>query len=107
MLTKMTIDDIINLNLIIPEDSRRLLKNHISEVSFQKNHILMHTDRIENNIYFIKKVLVSRISMNATKRYLQLLKQTPDLLLRVQLGHIASYLGITQVSLSRIRAEIR
>lgn len=43
----------------------------------------------------------------ATERYTALLKENPDLIRRVQLGQIASYLGITRVSLSRIRAEIR
>ncbi|WP_115817499.1 Crp/Fnr family transcriptional regulator [Winogradskyella eximia] len=43
----------------------------------------------------------------ATQRYLALLKNYPSIIQRVQLSHIASYLGITQVSLSRIRASIK
>jgi hypothetical protein len=43
----------------------------------------------------------------AADRYKELLTNSPDLIQRVQLCHIASYLGITQVSLSRIRSEIR
>ena len=42
----------------------------------------------------------------AKERYFQLLKKHPDLLQRVNLGHIASYVGVSQVQLSRIRAEI-
>ena len=41
----------------------------------------------------------------AKQRYLQLLIKYPGLLQRVSLGHIASYVGVTQVQLSRIRAE--
>lgn len=41
----------------------------------------------------------------ATERYLDLLEQT-EIVQRIPLRHVASYLGITQVSLSRIRAEI-
>ncbi len=41
----------------------------------------------------------------AEQRYNDLLNEAPDLLKRVALKHIASYLGITQVSLSRIRAH--
>lgn len=48
--------------------------------------------------------LISLQFHNATERYNNLLKNHPDLLQRVALGHLASYLGITQVSLSRIRA---
>lgn len=40
----------------------------------------------------------------AEERYLSLLEQAPDIIRRVPLKHIASYLGITQQSLSRIRA---
>lgn len=42
----------------------------------------------------------------AEERYNNLLKDHPDVLMRVPLKHIASYLGITQVSLSRIRAKM-
>lgn len=41
----------------------------------------------------------------AEERYKELIRNSPDLLQRVPLKHIASYLGITQVSLSRIRAR--
>jgi CRP-like cAMP-binding protein len=41
---------------------------------------------------------------SAEERYQRLVQDMPDLLQRVPLKHIASYLGITQVSLSRIRA---
>ncbi len=43
----------------------------------------------------------------ATERYLALLKNYPSIIQRVPLSHVASYLGITQVSLSRIRANIK
>lgn len=43
---------------------------------------------------------------NARERYLQLMNTRPQLLNRVKLADVASYLGISQVSLSRIRAQI-
>jgi CRP/FNR family transcriptional regulator, anaerobic regulatory protein len=42
---------------------------------------------------------------NAQERYEFITQKHPDLLQRVSLGHIASYLGITQETLSRIRAK--
>lgn len=41
----------------------------------------------------------------AEERYANLVKDQPNILQRVPLKYIASYLGITQVSLSRIRAR--
>ena len=61
----------------------------------------------ERELVRTEERLISRQFRTATERYKELLKENPDLVQRVALGHIASYLGITQVSLSRIRAEIR
>ncbi|WP_145857080.1 Crp/Fnr family transcriptional regulator [Pedobacter suwonensis] len=41
--------------------------------------------------------------LSAKERYENLLKRNPQLFQRVSLGHIASYLGISQETLSRIR----
>ncbi|MFV0339120.1 MAG: Crp/Fnr family transcriptional regulator [Parachlamydiaceae bacterium] len=42
---------------------------------------------------------------SAEQRYLNLIKSEPEILQRVSLRHIASYLGITQETLSRIRSK--
>ncbi len=42
----------------------------------------------------------------AKERYAFLIDKYPDIAYRAPLGHIASYLGITQETLSRIRSEI-
>ncbi len=47
------------------------------------------------------------IAEDATTRYLSFLTNFPNLVNRIPLSYIASYLGITQQSLSRIRKGIR
>lgn len=47
------------------------------------------------------------VSQDATTRYLDFIEKFPTLANRVPLLYIASYLGITQSSLSRIRKNIR
>ncbi len=187
----MNIDQILDNIYLLSAISKLILKESITEVSYPKGHIILRADKIETNIYFIKKGivrafantddneitfwigkegdtvismksyvahqkgyenielledcelyeldtqnlqklfgeyidianwgrklaekelvkteerLISRQFSTATERYKILLNTSPDLIQRVQLGHIASYLGITQVSLSRIRAEIK
>lgn len=44
--------------------------------------------------------------LSAKERYLQLIECEPEIIKRTSLGHIASYLGITQHTLSRIRAKV-
>lgn len=187
----MTIDRIIDSVYALPEPSKEVLREHVTEVSFPKGHVLLRAERVERNIYFIRQGIVRAYArtdggettfwigkegdtilsmksyvagekgyediellencvlyrlnteslrqlfredihianwgrklaenelvkteerliahqfLSATERYRQLILHKPDLLQRVQLGHIASYLGITRVSLSRIRAEIK
>ncbi len=45
--------------------------------------------------------------MEAREQYESLLKTRPDLILKLPLKHIASYLQITPQSLSRIRASVK
>ena len=57
--------------------------------------------------YFaLKEHSISLIADEAKSRYLQLLKQKPHIIQNVSLKHIATFLGITDTSLSRIRKEI-
>ncbi|UOG73477.1 Crp/Fnr family transcriptional regulator [Hymenobacter tibetensis] len=49
--------------------------------------------------------LIARQFRTAEERYADLLHHSPHLLQRVALGYLASYLGITQVTLSRVRAK--
>lgn len=59
----------------------------------------------EGELMRTEERMIARQFRTASERYADLLRSDPTLLQRVQLRHIASYLGITQVSLSRIRAE--
>ena len=61
----------------------------------------------ERELVKTEKLIISRQFKPALERYKDLMRDKADLIKRVQLGHIASYLGISQVSLSRIRAEIK
>jgi CRP-like cAMP-binding protein len=59
-----------------------------------------------NNYGLLKERMLEMIKDTAENRYLKLLSQHPDIFQNVLLKIIASYLGITDTSLSRIRKEI-
>jgi CRP-like cAMP-binding protein len=61
---------------------------------------------MEANLVATRRRVVSLISDTAEQRYLAFLKAYPNLVERVPLNQIASYLGITPQSLSRIRKEL-
>lgn len=60
----------------------------------------------EQELVKAEERLISRQFRSAETRYLELMSSSPELIQRVPLQYIASYLGITPVSLSRIRAGI-
>ena len=57
-----------------------------------------------NVLHTIAEKLYSIQFQTALDRYKSLIESHPDLLLRAPLGHLASYLGITQQTLSVIRS---
>ncbi|WP_117879558.1 Crp/Fnr family transcriptional regulator [Aureibaculum luteum] len=65
------------------------------------NNKLLH-----NHILHLQKRINLLLSAAAEDRYLQFVKMYPDILLRVPQTMIASYLGITPESLSRVRKEL-
>jgi CRP-like cAMP-binding protein len=58
------------------------------------------------NYYKLHDRMLETIKETATSRYLKLLEQHPNIFQNTSLKIIASYLGITDSSLSRIRKEI-
>ncbi|WP_452224111.1 Crp/Fnr family transcriptional regulator [Lacinutrix chionoecetis] len=65
------------------------------------NNRLLH-----NHIRHLQKRINLLLSAAAEDRYLQFIKMYPDILLRVPQTMVASYLGITPESLSRVRKEL-
>lgn len=57
-------------------------------------------------LYKNKNRATEMITLPATQRYLQLMDAHPQVILQSPLKYIASYLGVTDTSLSRIRKEI-
>jgi CRP-like cAMP-binding protein len=58
---------------------------------------------IEERLMNFHKLFVAHIKDSPEKRYKELLAQHPEIIRRIPQHYIASFLGITSVSLSRIR----
>lgn len=72
-----------------------------------KYHEIERLLRIAYEKYYLRleERFVNAQFKTAAERYNELLQQTPHLLDRVPLGYIASYLGISQETLSRVRSR--
>lgn len=60
---------------------------------------------LERHVVSLHKRILNQLQLSAQERYTLFLKQYPDIEQYTPNYHIASYLGITQQSLSRIRVE--
>jgi CRP-like cAMP-binding protein len=61
---------------------------------------------ITNHYGLLKQRMLSMIQETADQRYANLMRSNPEILRHAPLKHIASYLGITDTSLSRIRKDL-
>ena len=82
-------------------------KTHLTEL-FNRFHEIERLVRIAYEKYYIRLEarFVNAQFKTAGERYEDLIQQTPHILERVPLGQVASYLGISQETLSRVRGKL-
>ncbi len=71
-----------------------------------KSFLQFHSRLLHNHIRHLQKRITQLQSATAEERYLEFIKIYPDIMLRVSQAMIASYLGITPESLSRVRKDL-
>lgn len=97
-----------NIQLLEPCKLYKMKTEDLRKLFLEDIHIANWGRRFaEQELIKVEERLIFRQCRTAMERYKELMATDPELLQRVQLGHIASYLGMTQVSLSRIRAELK
>jgi CRP-like cAMP-binding protein len=81
--------------------------NHIQE-GYSRYPILERYGRLvaEEVLKFQQKRIESFLFETAEQRYLNFVKEQPELLSRVSLSHLSSYLGIERQTLTRIRKKL-
>ncbi len=97
------------------ENIQAITKTELLIIQKNKFETLLHQN--SNWIYFLKTIaeqqyieLEKRIfqlqKSDAKKRYVELIKNQPEFIQKIPLQYLASYLGISQRHLSRIRKEL-
>jgi CRP-like cAMP-binding protein len=92
------------------EDTKLLTINYETYREILDSHVCWQivSRKLAELLYIIKEKREYELLMNsAQERYLQFLEDYPNLEDRLNNYHIASYLGITPESLSRIRTNLR
>lgn len=86
--------------VVVKKDFFPAIQPIVPEI-LQLNILMLH-----NSIRFMQKRINMLLSATAEERYLDFIKLYPNLTLRVPQWMIASYLGITPESLSRVRKDL-
>jgi len=83
-------------------------------ISYDRMNKLFHSvpefrefgrEMLVKELVTLKQRTLAMIQKSAEERYAALINEVPEIFQRVQLKYIASYLGVTDTSLSRIRKE--
>jgi len=96
-----------NLQLMESSILWRISKEQLTSL-FNRYHEIERLVRIAYEKYYIRleERYVNAQFKAARELYENMLRQTPHILERVPLGYVASYLGISQETLSRIRSKL-
>ena len=95
-------------SIVLVSDCKLLILSYEGlQYLYQKDLIWNKVGRLVMERYFIEleERLFAMQLHSAAERYDKLLQKHPYILSKVKLGHLASYLGVTQETLSRIRAK--
>jgi len=80
----------------------KLQELYIKYPIFEKIARMLYEERLAS----VKARILYRVQLSATERYIHFINTQPELIKRVPLKYIASYLNITDSTLSRIRRKI-
>ena len=99
-LATLTVECLTESN-IIEFNAKQLDEIHTRFPEFES----YQRHNLERHVVSLHKRILNQLQLSAPERYDLFLKQYPDIEQYTRNFHIASYLGITQESLSRIRVE--
>ena len=99
-LSTLTVECITD-SKVIEFDAEKLNEIYVEFPEFEA----FQRNNLERHVVSLHKRILNQLQLTAPERYDLFLKQYPDIEQFTPNYHIASYLGITQQSLSRIRAE--
>jgi CRP-like cAMP-binding protein len=91
------------------EDSEVTIIEYTLFQQFKKLHpalVVLDLMLTEYHAMWLEERLSQLRSLNATERYRKLLYEHPQIIQKIQLTYIASYLGVSLETVSRIRARI-
>ncbi|MGO3195614.1 MAG: Crp/Fnr family transcriptional regulator [Sphingobacterium sp.] len=93
-----------NIELLEDCDLYELKIDTLNELYFEDIHIANWGRKLaQSELLKTESRMISSKLLSAKERYDELIVNSPSIVQRVALKHIASYLGITPVSLSRVR----
>ena len=96
-----------NLQALTDSEIISISKNTLENLAESNNKWLNFLKIIAEKEYVeLEKWIFNHQKSNAQKRYVDLIHSNPQIVQQIPLHYIASYLGITQRHLSRIRASI-
>ena len=96
-----------NLQALTDSEIISISKKELENLAESNNKWLNFLKIIAEKEYVeLEKWIFNHQKSNAQKRYLDLIHSNPQIVQQIPLHYIASYLGITQRHLSRIRASI-
>lgn len=98
---------IYNIEALEDSEVLNLTKSQLEEMT-AKLPCMEHYFRVlmQNNIVALQRRLISAVSLTAEEKYTKLMEICPDIINRASQQHVASYLGLTPETLSRVRKQV-